>query len=301
MFIRTVALSIATAAALTGCMSSGGDTGDGPAKPPAGGWPQPEDGKLTAKMCGLLTAADFKPVGHNLIRALEAQPGKDSSNYVSCAGILGEWLTLDLQPTAESAKIRYDRSLDTRKDVVIVEKQQTVLAQDLLQGADQSWFDYGQAPAGTKPGNYQLKFRRGALVASVEIDPVDENSVKDPKAALQRLAGLVLERIPEVGRTDTGTTPKVRFEVKGNGKVRSIGYITEDHRTQSLEDVQLPWSVELSMADHGDNPVYLKVDASSPATANPLALSCSISVRGKVVKQVQQVGFAICDSRSAVH
>jgi len=201
MFIRTVALSIATAAALTGCMSSGGDTGDGPAKPPAGGWPQPEDGKLTAKMCGLLTAADFKPVGHNLIRALEAQPGKDSSNYVSCAGILGEWLTLDLQPTAESAKIRYDRSLDTRKDVVIVEKQQTVLAQDLLQGADQSWFDYGQAPAGTKPGN----------------------------------------------------------------------------------------------------PVYLKVDASSPATANPLALSCSISVRGKVVKQVQQVGFAICDSRSAVH
>ena len=202
MFIRTVALSIATMAALTGCMLGGaGDDADSAAKPPAGGWPRLEDGKLTEKMCGLLVAADYKPFGHKMIGLLEPATGKDSSNYVSCAGILGEWLTLDLQPTAESAKIRYDRSLDTRKDVVIVEKQQTVLAQDLLQGADQSWFDYGQAPAGTKPGN----------------------------------------------------------------------------------------------------PVYLKVDASSPATANPLALSCSISVRGKVVKQVQQVGFAICDSRSAVH
>lgn len=300
MIMRTVALSVAAMVALTGCMFGKSGDGDATARPPAGGWPQPEDGMLTAKMCGLLTQADYKSFGHDLIGVLEPVPGKESSNYVSCVGTLGEWLTLDLQPTAESAKIRYDRYLASRKNTVIVEKQESILTQDLLQGADQSWFDYGPAPSGTKPGEYQLRFRRGALVAAVKLDPADEKSVKDPKAAVLRLAGLVLERIPDVGRTDGGTTPKVRFEVKGNGKASAISYSTEDHRSENVEDVQLPWSIELAMADHGDKEVWLTVSAHSPATLMPLALSCSVSVRGTVVKQAHEIGLALCDSRATV-
>ncbi|HZM81873.1 MAG TPA: hypothetical protein VFC19_39640 [Candidatus Limnocylindrales bacterium] len=295
MIMRTVAFSLVTMLALTGCQSDIGDATT--AKPPAGGWPQPEGGKFTAAMCGLLTAADYKPLGHNLIGSLQLAPGKDSSNFVSCVGTLGEWLTLDLQPTAEAAKIRYDRSLESRKDTVVVEKQQSILAQDLLQGVDQSWFDYGPAPSGTKPGNYQLRFRRGSLVASVEIDPVGDNSVKDPKAAVLTLAGLVLERIPEVGKADSGTTPKVRFEVKGNGRAFAINYNT-DESGGSLKDVQLPWSIELPASDHGDSPVWLKVSAN--ATASPLHLECSISVRATVVKQTKDVGIVLCDTRSPV-
>jgi MmpS family membrane protein len=300
MIMRMVALALATMVALTGCLSGQDDNGDSAAKPPAGGWPQPEDGQLTAKMCGLLTAEDYKPFDHKLMSPLAEQPSwKDSSNYLACSGILGEWLKLDLQPTTESAKIRYDNSLETRKDVIIVEKQKTILAQDLLPGADQSWFDYGQAPEGSTPTDFELKFRRGSLVAEVNLsDP--NNRMKDPKAALLRLAGLVLERIPEVGKTDTGTTPKVRLEVKGTGKASIISHFTVDHKTETLKDVQLPWSVEVPMADHGDNQVPLTLNANSASGPMPVAISCAISVRGAVVKQEQRLSFAICNSMSTV-
>lgn len=303
MILRMVALSLAAVVALAGCTGGGGGDGDGDAaaKPPAGGWPQPEEGMLTPKMCGLLVEADYKSLGHKAIGPLKVVDEKYSSNYVSCVGDLGEWLTLDLQPTAESAKVRYDRGLESRKSSAIIEKQETILAQDLLQGADQSWFDYGPAPTGTTPGDYQLHFRRGALVASVKLYPGTGTSVKDPKAAMQRLGGLVLERLPEVGTADGGTTPKVRFEVKGTGKASSITYSTLDHRSETVKDVELPWSVELAMSDHGDKEVNLNLSADTMGGGGlPTGVACSISVRGAVVKQDSRVGFAICDSWSKV-
>lgn len=298
MIFRMVALSLATVVALAGCTGGKGDGGDGDAvaKPPAGGWPQPEEGMLTPKMCGLLVEADYKSVGHKTYGPLEAVKEKQSSNYVSCVGDMGEWLTLDLQPTAESAKVSYDRGLESRKSSAIIEKQETILAQDLLQGADQSWFDYGPAPTGSTPGDYQLHFRRGALVAWIQLNPAPGDSVSDPKAAVQRLAGLVLERLPEVGKTDGGTTPKVRFEVKGTGQASAISYITQDHRSVTLKDVQLPWSLELAMSDHGDNEVHFNLSANTRIPGMPTAVTCSISIRGTLVKQESELSFAICDA-----
>jgi hypothetical protein len=294
MIMRTVALSLAAMLAFTGCMS---DKDDDDANPPAGGWPQLEDGKLTGKICGLLTSAEYQELGHHKLLQVESMDEEGSSNSVSCWGGLGGRLVLDLQPTAESAKIRYDSELESHRRSVIVEKQATILADSVMQGADQSWFDYGPGPEGSTPNDYVLNLRRGALLASLALN---NDEVKDPKQTIVRLAGLVLERIKDVGTTDAGTTPTVRLEVKGNGKASTIYYLTHDHASKSVDNVDLPWSIELPMADHGKREVPLDISATSSTAALPLHLSCSISVRGVVVKQAQGFGIAQCHTMSAV-
>jgi hypothetical protein len=67
-------LSLALMIALAGCGLTGIDRPIGgeargggagaAAGPPPGGWPQPENGRLTDKMCGLLTDADYAKFGH---------------------------------------------------------------------------------------------------------------------------------------------------------------------------------------------------------------------------------------------
>jgi hypothetical protein len=298
-----VVLSAAVAVALTGCMFGGDDGGGGDAVTvPAGGWPQPENGQLTAKMCGLLTQADYKRAGLKQLQPLEpASQQKASSNYVSCSGMLGDWLTLDLQPTAEAAKVRYQQQLAAQKESVAGEKLPTILAEGVLDGVEESWFDYGATAAVAKPDSFELQFRRGALVASLVLDEAGGVKEEGAKAAVVKLAGLVLERIPEVGKADTGTTPMVRFEAKGTGKAAEILYQTSDHKSTKLEKVQLPWSVEVPMADHGEFQAALHLTVRTDAAAYPpVGVSCAVSVRGKVVVQDQQLGFAICQGQFTV-
>jgi hypothetical protein len=228
---------------------------------------------------------------------VEPKEDEGSSNNIWCWAGLGGRLVLDLQPTAESAKIRYDGGLESHRDSVIVEKQATILAESVVQGADQSWFDYGPGPAGSTPNDYLLHVRRGALLVTLAMH---NDKVKDPKQTTARLAGLVIERIKDVGMTDTGTTPRVRLEVNGNGKASTIHYLTQDHAGVSVDNVDLPWGIELPMADHGKREVSLQVTATSSTAAPPIHLTCSISVRGTVVKQAKGFGIAQCHSMSAV-
>jgi hypothetical protein len=301
--LRVIALCAVVTVALAGCGSGGDDdTGGDAVKQPAGGWPQPENGQLTDKMCGLLTQADYKTVGQKQLQPLEpASQQKVSSNYVSCSGMLGDWLTLDLQPTAEAAKVRYQQQLASQKESVAGEKLPSILAEGVLTTADESWFDYGATAAVTEPDSFELQFRRGSLVASLVLDQAGGMKEQQAQAALVKLAGIVLERIPEVGKTDTGTTPMIRFEANGKGKAVEILYQTSDHKSTKLEQVQLPWSVEVPMADHGefDATLHLTVRA-DPRAYPPVGMSCAVSVRGKVVVQDQQLGFAICQGMVSV-
>jgi hypothetical protein len=297
-----VVLCATVAVTLAGCSFGGDDDGGDAVAVPKGGWPQPENGQLTDKMCGLLTQADYKQAGLKQLMPLEpASQQKASSNYVSCSGMLGDWLTLDLQPTAEAAKVRYQQQLASQKESVAGEKLPTILTEGVLDGVDESWLDYGATAAVAEPDSFELQFRRGALVASLVLDKAGGVKNDGAQAALAKLAGLVLERVPEVGKADTGTTPMVRFEAGGTGKAAEILYQTSDHKSTKLEQVQLPWSVEVPMADHGEFQAMLHLTVHTDAAAYPpVGASCAVSVRSKIVVQDRRLGFAICQGQFTV-
>src|SRR5689334_15716571 len=86
--LRAATIASTAVFALAACFHAGRAGGsDGAAGPPAGGWPQLENGQLTDKMCKLLTPADYKHFGHNQLLALEPQAAgaKPAGNYVSCS------------------------------------------------------------------------------------------------------------------------------------------------------------------------------------------------------------------------
>ena len=95
-----------------------------------------------------------------------------------------------------------------------------------------------------------------------------------------------------MGRTDTGTTPTVHFDVKGRGKATVVQYSVPDGGSKKLENTDLPWSVDVPMADHGEQPITLSLTVQ---TNGQLPVSCAITVAGKVVNQNQAPGFAICN------
>jgi hypothetical protein len=290
---RAATIASTVVFALAACAHAGGP--DGAAGPPAGGWPQLQNGQLTDKMCKLLTPADYKRFGHNQLLALEAQAAgaKPAGNYVSCSAPPADSLTMTLQPTAEAAKIWYAGGLMFRRHEVEEKNRDSVLAENVVPGVDESWFDYWLDSGGDdKLKDYELRLRRGALVASLQLTGVDVSKEKDPKATLVALAKLVLERMPDVGRSDTGTTPMVHFDVKGRGKAALVQYSVPDGGTKKLENTDLPWSVDAPMADHGEQPITLSVTVQ---TDGQLPVSCAITVAGKVVHQSQGPGFAICN------
>jgi hypothetical protein len=295
----------ATAVALVAVTLAGCPAGDGDrsGQAPPRSWPTLVDGQLTATMCGLLTKADFTDVGGSLLTPLEPTTDrrKASSNSVACVGTPGNWLRLELQPTAEAAKIRYEAGFAEHRESVSGEKLDTVLAVDVLGAAEQSWFDYANAINGHRPTDYQLVFRRAALVATVTLDGVDLSKTKDPAAALVRLAGRVLDRAADLGMADTGSTPMVRFEAKGTGRAERIDYFTGDHGPVKVENVDLPWSATVPMADHGDFDVLLSLTVSADLHAfPPPSMSCAITVGPRPLAGTSNLGSALCSGSTKV-
>ncbi|MGN9913839.1 hypothetical protein ACTMTJ_40525 [Phytohabitans sp. LJ34] len=301
--MRTRRTSIAMAAAvvvlLAAASCAGGDeeTGGGSVEPPAGGWPQPENGQLTAKMCGLLTRADYEQFDHRQLLDLEPLTSqKESTNSVSCSAPPADMLGLTLQPTAESAKVWYQSSLAGRKSQVISHKRDTVLVENLVTGADESWLDFWvDSGNDDKLKDYELKVRRGALVVTLVLSGIDETKEKDPKGTLVALADRVLQRVGDLGKTDTGVTPMLRLEVNGKGKAGQIVYSVPDRDVKTLTDVKLPWKVDLPLADHGEQLQNFSLNAHTPITRGlPVGISCRILVDGKILSQEQNFGFAGC-------
>ncbi|MGI8336486.1 MmpS family transport accessory protein [Actinomadura scrupuli] len=297
MFLLGSALVIA----LAGCGSDGsggsGGSGGGEAAgggPPPGGWPQPENGRLTEKMCGLLTNADYAKYGHHRLPSVSAKP-VEGGNGVECLYMTQDELSLGLQPTAQAAKLVYAAGLKEHKDRLASDHRSTILATGVVPGADESWFDYWTlGTEGAQYKEHELQLRRGSLLVTLILSGLRGKSEKDPREVLTGLAGLVLERIPDVGKTDTGVTHKVQYEVTGSGTAKLIMYYDPaESKTVQRKNVRLPWRLELPMAGQGGQQIPLTLNATS---SGPLAvIGCSVSVDGRSVKaQPPQIGLAFC-------
>jgi hypothetical protein len=299
------ALSLACALmlAITGCKSNGA-SGNGGAKgggtaaaagPPPGGWPQPENGQLTTKMCGLLTDADYQKYGHQRLPVVSQKRSDNLPNAVDCLYMTNDELSLNLEPTTSAAKIAYAGDLKDHKERLNEDQRPTILAQNVVQGADESWFDYWTlGTADSKFKEYQIDVRRGSLIVDIVLSGIKGKTEQDPRTLLTGLAGLVLQRIPNVGKGDTGKDHKVRFSIIGPGSAKQISY--NDPTTAkavTLKNVKLPWHTDKALVNTGQAMVILNLTA---VPAAPMAqLGCNIQVDGEtVVREDPRIGFTSC-------
>jgi hypothetical protein len=290
-------LAAAILLVLAGCSGGDEEPGGGKVQAPPGGWPQPENGRITAKMCGLLTSDDYAEFGHKLLLDLEPGAGvAATSNGVYCSAPPADILALNLQPTAESAKVWYKGSLDDRKFQVVSDKRDTILVENLVTGADESYLDYWvNSGNDDKLKDFALEVRRGSLILSLVLSGVDDTKEKDPQGTLVALADRVLQRVGDLGRTDTGVTPMLHLEAGVKGKAEQIQYSVPDRKVVTLKNVKLPWKVDLPLADHGDQLQIFSLDVRSPITSGlPGAVSCRILVDDKIVDENRSLGYAGC-------
>lgn len=307
-----LSLGCALVIALVGCGSAGGDgwakakanggtaaAGSGAAResagPPPGGWPQPEGGRLTEKMCGLLTAADYATFGHQRLPSVTEKRSDTGANRVDCLYMTDDELSLDLQPTAVSARLVFAAAYSDHKKRMAADGRQSILATSVVPGADASWYDY--ATLGSDSGPYkehELQLRRGSLIVGITLSGIRGKSEPDPRTVLTGLAALVLRRIPNVGTSDTGRTHRVTYEVLGTGRAATLNYSDPTSgKSINRKNVPLPWRVVLPMGETGQPLTVLNLNAASTA---PLAsLGCRITVDGKIlVAQPRRGGLTFC-------
>jgi hypothetical protein len=283
---------------LAGCGDD--DETGGTVKAPEGGWPQAENGRVTAKMCGLITPDDFESLRHQQIMNFEARTSPPpATNAVECEAPAADFLGLNVQPTVEAATIWHKASLAGRKQEVIDHERDTILVENVVTGADESWFDYWlDSGEDSTYKDYQLQLRRGALIVELHIGGIEATDDTDPKATLTALADRVLQRVGDLGRTDTGTTPSMHLEVLGKGKARSISYTVPDvEGVVRLDNVKLPWQKDVKIADHGQTMqvVTLNADAATAGMLVPPPIACRMLLDGKIVAEHSgQVGLAQC-------
>jgi hypothetical protein len=303
-----LSLGFALVIGLTGCGNDGG--GWPPAKgrasadaaaparaatPPPGGWPQPEGGRLTEKMCGLLTEADYARFGHRRLPSVSEKLSEAGTNRVDCLYMTNDELWLDLQPTAESARLVLAADFRTHKRRMAQDERQSVLATSVVPGADASWYDYATLGSDSGPHQeHELRLRRGSLLVGITLSGIKGKSEQDPRTVLTGLAALVLQRIPDVGKTDTGRTHKVTYQVLGAGRATSITYSDPTAgKAVTRRNVRLPWRLVLPLGETGRPGTPLVLNAASTA---PLAsLGCRISVDGRTVAaEPRQGGLVFC-------
>jgi hypothetical protein len=280
--------------ALTACKSSSESDGGGGAVsggPPAGGWPQPVNGQLTTQMCGLLTNADYAKYGHQRLPLDSEKRADDAPNAIDCLYMTADELSLDLQPTSAGAELTFAASLKDHKQRLTEDGRPSVLARNVVSGADESWFDYWTlGSAGEKFTEYEIRVRRGSLLAGIVLSGIHGKNEKDPRTVLTGLAGLVLSRIPDVGRTDTGKLSEARFSVTGKGRARQIVYYDPaTSKSVTLTNVKLPWHVDRPVVTSGRPFVLMNLTATGSGPMSPIG--CAVSVDGTtLVEQTPRIG-----------
>jgi hypothetical protein len=203
-------------------------------------------------------------------------------------------LYLGLQRNAESAKLTFANTLQDHKDRLAEDKRTSVLAQNVVPGAEESWFDYWTLGTESSPyKEYEVDVRRGSLLMTITLSGIHGKKETDPKTLLSGLAGLVLQRIPAVGKTDTAKTQKVRFVVIGPGRAKQIIYTDPSTlKSVTLKNVKLPWHVDKPLVSMGQPSAMLTVNAFNGGMAT---IGCSISVDGTtVVEQRPSFGLTTC-------
>ncbi|MBW8486846.1 RDD family protein [Actinomadura parmotrematis] len=284
-----------------GSGSGGGTSALDPGKPkaPAGGWPQPQNGRVTPDMCGLLTRQDYANFGYSWFgySNTDVQP----PNRVSCLSTGGGGLGVEVLPTRKAAEIRYAQVLRDHKSRLQEDQRRSALATGVVPGTDESWFD--NATLGSDSATfkeYDLYARRGALLVSVNLQAWNHKGEKPPKEAAAGLAARVLERLPGVGATDTGTLSKLSFVVVGSrtNRASSISYSDPTSgRSVQLKNVKLPWRVDVDYVPSGASITTFNLTASSPmGTIADLqkGVVCTILLDGKPLKTGGPSSMALC-------
>jgi hypothetical protein len=276
----------------------------GPAGVSAGNWPQAADGVLDDKMCHILTSDDFAKYHRAATDKVETSKPYGGGNGIVCNYALNDTLTLELAPNAAVAGQIYQARLGARQSRTGASAM--ALVNGPVNAADESWFGEDPlSPSGDKKDT-DLVARRGALLLQIHLQgwyPGARGS--DPKDTSIGLADLVLRRAPDLGRTggpasgSAAPAPAqghhVLFTLRGTGKATAVSYLEPvSGKTQKLQNVGLPWVVELPLAapvSGGD--VWLTLTANS---TNPGAnLTCSIQIDGKeVVKSDRPSFLALC-------
>ncbi len=267
---------------------SGGSGGDKVAKPPAGGWPQAQNNTLGDDMCGLLTDADFATV--QLDAPLDGKGTSDAANSVFCEYMLGDAFDLYLQPTADAGKLLFDTLQADNTSRLKEDNRTAELATDVVPGVDQSYADLD--PLGTEEyPQYQVLARRGALLVRVS---TQSGKNTDPEKAVAALVKLVLDRVPDLGKEDNGSTHVVTYLVTGTGTA-DVSYA--DFASTSVKDmsaVKLPLKVEMPIALYSaDETINLSISATNKSFTEPIG--CEVLVDGKSVKKSDPgAGLAFC-------
>lgn len=273
------ALCCALAIALTACRPLGGGASE--AGPPAGGWPQPAGDRVTQGMCGLLTDADYKKLGHDRQPSL-TKSVSDRYNTVDCLYKATDELTLTLEPTADYAHYVFGADLTDHKAQLAQSGRRSIRVDSVVGAANESWFDlWTSGTAGARPVAHELRLRRGSLLLGITLGGHRGRAEKDPRSVLIALAGLVLRRLPQVGLKDTGTPHKVQYAVIGRGRATSVEWTdyTDVQSGGEASNVPMPWLKTVQMATFGtasatpDDP-YLKVETRSPSAK----VGCLISI-----------------------
>ncbi len=90
--------------------------------------------------------------------------------------------------------------------------------------------------------------------------------------------------------TEPGAMQPVVYSVTGEGRAISISYLDAGEVVQTLFNVALPWSIEVSMAKSAAHPPILTIINIGHN------VTCSVTVAGVQVRQRVGQGITICDA-----
>jgi len=121
---------------------------------------------------------------------------------------------------------------------------------------------------------------------------VHPSPVRMPRKTTSLLVGVLIASatiagIPAAGATPDRTKVPVRYDLTGTGVASYVTYQVQNGQAHAT-DVTLPWSIQLtgSMTNAASPAAY----SLSAQTAGPGALTCTVSVNGKVVSQNTSTG-----------
>ncbi|OBK85131.1 hypothetical protein A5648_07755 [Mycolicibacter sinensis] len=101
------------------------------------------------------------------------------------------------------------------------------------------------------------------------------------------LAAAALAGVPSAGATPDHTKVPVRYDLSGTGVAGYVTYQTQNGQAHAT-NVPLPWSIQLTGSmTNAASPASYSLSAQS---AGPGALSCTVTVKGKVVAQNSATG-----------
>lgn len=295
-WIRALLPAVLALPLLAACGGGGHPTGASPSGgPPPGGWPKPVNGKLTAAMCGLLTDADYEKYGHMRLSRLSAgRADTVGPNVVACGYQGDDNLELNLQPGILAAHLIFTE--DTKRHKKERGAGAAAPSVNVVPGADESWFDVAGNNVPGGQNEYELEFRRGALVATLQLGFLADKKQADPRTLLTGLATLVMKRT-DAGASGPGTFRTVHYRVTGHGVANSIQY-TDPNTLQVKEkkNVHLPWSKDIPYAERGAGQMDVILSAIAfpkPPIPAP-AITCSVTTEHRAPVTNTGTGSADC-------